>query len=263
MSKPHPTQSRIAAPALIAALWVLSPALLHAQAPTPSPKAAPEDPGKSSSTIHLDIEAVTDIPISLGVNLALELPGGWRASSGVGVLPAGYVSLINAVVESIPDTYDEATGDLIEETLQQSLVWRTHVGWQSAWGIYFDAGYGLITLGGGTSTEAVLAALTGIDAPSTGGSTSDYDIASTLHMIDLEVGWKRVYQDRWTVRAALGFTGTLAASSTVKATFVPDRPAGQRLVAEFEDFVEDYLVDTYTSYVFSPVVTVAFGYRFF
>ena len=32
---------------------------------------------------------------------------------------------------------------------------------------------------------------------------------------------------------------------------------------EFERYAEDYLEETFTSYVFTPVVTVAVGYRFF
>lgn len=213
--------------------------------------------------IHLDLEASTDVPVALGVTAGLELPLGLRASSSLGTLPRGYVSLINAVVQSFPNTYNQATGDLIEQTLQSSLVWRSHVGWATSLGLYFDAGYGLVALGGGTSTEALLAAVTGQQAPGQGGASQDYAITSTLHMLDLEVGWKGELGEGFTLRAGLGLAGTLAASSSVDAEFTPARPAGQRLVKEFEAYAEGYLVDTYTSYVFTPVISLGLGYRLF
>lgn len=216
-----------------------------------------------ASDLHLDVEVGTELPIAVGGTLALEWSSGLRASTGVGYLPGAYVALINEVVQSFPDAYDDATGDLIEQTLQNSLIWRTHVGWQLPHGMYIDGGYGLAALGGGTSTEALLSGLTGRDAPSPSASSRSYSVGSVLHMLDLEFGWKTVFRERLTFRTGLGVAATIAASATVEADDLPVQPSRQRLVREFEDFSERYLVDTYTTYVFSPVVTIALGYRLF
>ncbi len=217
----------------------------------------------AASDMHLDVEVGTELPIALGLSVGLEWPNGLRASSSAGYLPGRYVALINEVVQSVPNSYDSTTGDLIEETLQDSLIWRTHIGWQLPYGMYADAGYGLAALGGGTSTEALLAGLTGRAAPSTSGNARTYAVGSTLHMLDAEFGWKRVYRERFTVRAAIGVAATVAATATVEADSKPNQSARRRLIEEFESFSERYLVDTYTTYMFSPVITMSLGYRLF
>lgn len=217
----------------------------------------------SASDVQVDLEIGTEVPIAVGGTLALEWSSGLRASTGLGYLPGSYVALINEVVQSFPDSYDAATGDLIEETLQNSLIWRTHVGWRLPHGMYVDGGYGLAALGGGTSTEALLSALTAREASSGGNSSRTYSVGSVLHMLDLEFGWKTVFQERFTFRTGIGVAATVAASASVKADELPTQPRRQNFVKEFEDFSEEYLVDTYTTYVFSPVLTIAFGYRLF
>ena len=209
---------------------------------------------------HVDLELGTELPISVGGTVSVEWPFGLRASTSLGYLPRAYVSLINEVVQSFPDSYDDETGDLIEETLQRSLIWRTHLGWRGWFGLYFDAGYGLAALGGGTSSQALLAALTGRMSVSRDGQTSEYAVSSVLHMVDAEIGWKIVFSERFTFRTALGVAATISASADVDAQFQSNRP---QLVAEFERFSEAYLVDTYETYVISPVITVALGYRLF
>jgi hypothetical protein len=218
--------------------------------------------GAASAQLHLDVEAGTDFPISVGGGLRLEVPYGIRIGTTVGVMPSGYVQAINAAVVSAGG-YTESTADLVETTLQSSLAWRTHVGWIASFGLYVDVGYGLITLGGGSSGEAIVASATGTAIPEGSSGDRQYDVSSTLHMFDVEIGWQGVFWDSMVVRAALGFAGTLAATSSVDQQFATSTTAGQRAVDRFEDWAEGYLVDTYTSYVFTPVITVAVGYRFF
>ncbi len=213
---------------------------------------------------HLDAELVTDVPIGVGARAALGMPHGLRLSTALQVMPEGYVSLINTVVTSLPNTYNDDTATLIEDTLQKSLVWRTHVGWRpwASLGLYLDVGYGFVGLGGATTGEALLAAIVGYEAP-TSDTGHEYSVTSALHMIDVEIGYEWLFWDALTLRAALGFAGTLAASTTVEQQFSVKLPAAQKLVDRFEDFGEDYLVEQYTCFVFTPVVSVGVGYRFF
>ena len=184
-------------------------------------------------------------------------------STGLGYLPNTYVETINEVVQQFPYSYDAATGDLIEETLQSSLIWRTHVGWQWRCGLYLDGGYGLVALGGGTSTEALIAGLTEYEADGFSASDNEYSVGSVLHMADLELGWKWLIDEQWTLRTALGVAVTFAASSTVDSNTEPNTRLRRQVVEGFEAHTERYLVDTYTEYVITPVLTLALGYRIF
>ena len=211
--------------------------------------------------VRLDVEMGTDLPVSVGGKITARWSNGLRVSTGLGYLPRAYVALINEVVQQFPYSYDAATGDLIEETLQNSLIWHTHLGWQTELGLYIDTGYRLAALGGGTSTEALLVAITDWQGSSQTNASANYDVTSVLHMVDLEVGWTTDIDEKWSFRTALGVAATLAASATVESETTPRGPSRQRFVNEFEAFSERYLVDTYTEYVITPVITVGVGYR--
>ena len=221
----------------------------------------PSTAGAQSDELHLDIEVGTDVPISIGGMVSLQVPYGIRLSTGLGAMPAGFVTLINEVVTSL-DGYGDATAALVEQTLQNSLIWRTHIGWIADFGLYVDAGYTLATLGGGSSVEDIIVGIVGVE-PSSRGAAREYDIESTLHMLDIEVGWKGVFWDAFIVRAAVGFSGTIASTTTVQQRFSVNGPVMQRGIDEFERFVANYLDETYQTYVFTPVFTVALGYRIF
>lgn len=220
-------------------------------------------PASATAQVHLDIEAGTEFPVAIGADLSLELPFGIRASTGLGFVPKAYVSVVNDVVTSLPNAYDESTATLIEETLQRSLSWRTHVGYSILLGLYVDVGYRFLGLGGGTGAAEILEAATGLTLPAGVGDRFTYSVNSSLHMIDAEIGWAAVFHDALTVRVSIGVAATVAASTTVQQDFEVQLAAAQKAVDEFERFSEEYLVDTYTSYVHAPVVTIALGYRIF
>ena len=212
---------------------------------------------------HFEVEIGTELPVALGLTASATWSNGFRLSSGIGYLPKTYVELINEVVQQFPNSYDAATGDLIEETLQSSLIWRTHLGWQWRSGFYLDGGYGLVTLGGGTSTESLIAGLTEYEADGFSASDNQYSVRSVLHMANFELGWKSLIDDRWTLRTALGVAVTFAASSTVESKTEPNTRFRRQVVEGFESHSERYLVDTYEEYVITPVFTLALGYRIF
>ena len=219
-------------------------------------------PDSNETPVHLGLELLTDVPVEVGMRVGVEVSEMFRASVTLGVLPGPYVDLINAVVVAF-DGYNDATADLIAQALDNSLILRLNTGlrpWQDL-GLYFDIGYTLVTLGGGVAGEDLFAAVTGVEAPENPtGEEHPYDVASTLHLIGLEVGWEWVFAQRWTVRTALGAVFTVASNTTVEADFESRFPG---LVGEFTAFSEAYLDDVYTSYVHTPVITVSVGYRFF
>lgn len=247
-----------------------------ATAASPAPESTEEVPTATASRsrrpsrdgpFHLDLQAQTDFPVAVGARISAEFPYRLQLSTGVGTLPGPYVDVINAVVVAAGG-YDEATADVIRSALASSLVWRTHVGWRplKKRGWYFEGGYGLVTLGGGITGQEALTLLTGGTVPTSDGPGTtllDYDVRSTLHMVDVETGWRwLLWRDRIVLRAALGFAGTVGSKTVLEpkdTTRLTDTAALQTLAREGEA----YLDDIYTSYVFTPVVSVGVGYRFF
>ncbi len=251
----------------------VEPAVSDAQPPSQPAEAAKPKPSAVRRPLregpyHLELQLQTDFPVSVGARIKAEFPYRIQLSTGVGTLPGGYVDVINAVVVAAGG-YDDATADVIRSTLASSLVWRTHLGWRplSKRGWYFEGGYGLVTLGGGITGQEAIVLLTGGTAPTGGGGGGNtllnYDVRSTLHMLDVETGWRwLVWRDRIVLNAALGFAGTVASKTTLEPrdpSPLTDTMALRTLANEGEA----YLDDIYTDYVFTPVVTVGIGYRFF
>lgn len=210
---------------------------------------------------RLSLEANTDFPLSVGGRLAAEIPGRLRLSTSLGYLPPLYLRSINALAEEV-GAYDENISTLIDRWLSRSLVWRTHLGWRpfAGAGFYVEGGYGLVVLGGGVSAEEVLLSLTGISPPV--GETvleRSYDVRTTLHMASVELGWQWQLAERWLVRTGVGGVFTLGSNTRVDPQFEPAVPAVTNL---FTRLAEDYLDDTYRSYVHLPLVSFSLGYRF-
>lgn len=216
-------------------------------------------------TVPFSVDALpaTDVAIQAGVRGTVEGPLRLRYSLGVGVLPAPYLDVINAICTGF-GWYDDATANLIASALQNSVVIRNHLGWRPfpKHGFQFEAGYGLVTLGGGVSGSDVIAAATGEDLPESLDDTLSFTVAATLHMFDVTVGWEWLLWKRIVVRADLGGAFTLASNTDVEQDFDELGPLAQPRVDEFEVWAEDYLNTTFTSYVHTPTVGLAVGYRF-
>ncbi len=86
------------------------------------------------------------------------------------------------------------------------------------------------------------------------------DAGSTLHMINIDLGWEFVFWERFILRLAIGAALTVGAHTEVTPNYTPRTP---RLVGEFTELAGDYLDGLYRSYVFTPTISVGLGYRFF
>ncbi|MFO0629645.1 MAG: hypothetical protein U0325_28975 [Polyangiales bacterium] len=222
-----------------------------------APAAAHADPW------HLTLSGGTDFPISAGARLDVEGPARLRLSTAVGAMPDAYVSAINSLATAA-GWYSDSEAALIRTALHSSLVWRTHLGWRpfSRLGFTVMAGYGLVALGGGASAQELIAGITGQTIPpgTTTGSYT-YSVSSTLHMIDVELGWEwTFFRNRLVLSASLGFAGTVASRTTIRPEYTPRAP---QAVAQFANYGATYLDNLMTSSVFTPVIGLGVGYRFF
>lgn len=219
-------------------------------------------PSPARADFHFSLDVATDVPVDFEFGLTLELPGRVRLQTAVGVMPSFYVDLIN-LVSTEAGWYDDTTATLVSAAIDNSFVWRSHLGWRPLedWGFFFGAGYGLVLLGGGLTGPELVSAATGQSA----GSSSDagqFEIDSTalLHLVDLEVGWEWVVKDVWVVGVALGGTFTVHSESTMKL----DGPSGNAPAwgAALTRAGEQYLDDILGDYVHTVSLNLSVAYRF-
>ena len=218
----------------------------------------------------LRAEVLTDVPISLGVGgLAGFKISGVATSVGKCHVP---MWLSNAVVMQFPNTYTEPTADLIEETIQNSVVWSVMMGWSPrSLGLYTHVGYRLVTLGGGATAASLIEGLTGQMIGDDSASYSDrkpimIDAASTLHMLGLELGWEWVVVklkpgQSLTLRTSIGWSYTFSSSAALDVDLTGRRPKVQEALKQLGVAGEEYLVDTFDRYVHPPTVSFALGYQ--
>jgi hypothetical protein len=99
----------------------------------------------------------TDAPLDVEAGVLVEAPFRLRLSTAIGVMPSPYATGIVDVLEGV-GAINTPVGNLIESSLDSSLVWRTMAGYRPfrRHGFYAMAGYALVALGGGATQAAAL-----------------------------------------------------------------------------------------------------------
>ena len=208
------------------------------------------------------MEMVTDLPLQAGGRIDVSTPSGLLLHSSLGGMPEDYIDMINSAVVSVGG-YNAETAVVVAAALKDSLVWRVHAGWlpDPEGAFYCSLGYTLITLGGGVSGEDLLT-IASDEKPDAVSAAHVYSVDSTLHLLDLEVGWRWVFLDTYTLRVGAGFSGTVAASTKVTPKFAPIGETAEK-AKTFTNAVEIFLDSTYEGNVFTPTLSAGFGVRFF
>lgn len=205
---------------------------------------------------RLTLDVGTDVPLGIGAFVETEF--GPRVRLGLGALwvPPGYVELSDEVAQGVGG-YNDLTSELVRAATDNALALRLRAGIRPipTEGLYIDFIYTVLTLGGAFSA-ADLAGASGQD--SSGGEAVGWDLASTVHQLGFEVGWRFLLPERLSLRVGIGGSFTVAADVTAEAVD-PARPMLADAVARAG---EVYLQDTFLSYVHLPVLSVALGWDF-
>lgn len=215
---------------------------------------------QASRETHLDVQAQSNFPIDVGARVALEVPYRVRLSVAAGVMPRPYADTINALIVALGG-YPSSVGQLVAASFAGAFSGRIHVGWRPLvrYGFYVDVGYGLVGLGGGVGL-AQLNEAAGRPPPNQDRDVyASLRVVSTLHMIDVELGYEQVFGRYFFVRGALGFAGTVAARTSITQ---PNGTVPARL-QPYLDEAASYLDTQYRAWAMSPVATLALGVRCF
>ncbi len=197
-----------------------------------------------------DLTVDSQMPLSSNLRLAVQAPGRVFAGFSLGVVPSSYVSVINEV-SLATGGFDQQVADLIKVSLDDSLVLRADLGWQPLedHGWYGLIAYRRMNFSGQVNNDQ----LQGLLGETLSERSTVYDVDSTLHMAELETGWRWVLSWGLTMQVGLGFSANVSAEATVDARF---------LLEDDEETASDDLTQIYRRYAFAPFISMGLGYRF-
>jgi hypothetical protein len=213
--------------------------------------------------LHVAVDAGTEFPVDVGARLTVEVPLRLQFAFALGAMPSGYVGVINGTLVAFK-VYDDTTASLINAALQNSLLMHLQFGWRpfETQGFYFHAGYLLGTLGGGLSGADVVSAVGKTPLGNVNRSDS-FKVSTFVQGVEAEIGWVWNLPFSLQIRAALGAMHLFSSASTITYTGTVNRPAVKTEVAKLEQQGQQYLDDTITTYVYSPMATLTVGWAIF
>jgi hypothetical protein len=203
------------------------------------------DDGRSGFAV--DLQAATHVPLTVGAEVTIELPGRVLAQLHVGMLPRAYANTIDAVATGL-DFYDDES-PLVRRVLTNARLVRPSLGLRPfrRYGFELFIGYTSLRASGTTSGQEL--ADTGLVSGMPPGTA--VPLSGRLHAVHGTIGWRFVAKDHFVLRTAVGYAKVLGSNVEVDAS--PGRVA-RRVERELEDVLE--------SYVQSLELRLAVGYRF-
>lgn len=208
----------------------------------------------------LDLSAATWIPLSVGPELAIELPGRVLAQIHLGWMPELYSQTMTDALEDA-GVYDRDVGNLVDGAVRGATAWRLAAGWRpfESAGLELTVGYAHVAIDGGTNTSELIPLVPADVADELAAEVGNVDINlnSSIHHFTVAAGWRWLIADRIIIRANLGYLQSFASSSTLVIESRPD------LTALAAPTVEAVLHDQYMRYIKIPVVGLSVGCRLF
>lgn len=205
------------------------------------------------------VEVGTTAPLDVGVGALAEAGPRLRLGTSVGVMPGPYVDGINAAIALFTPGWGEDEQRLVDDTLRSSLVWQANAGWRPAAGFVVQADSTVVTLGGASTTAALVSALSEASLPP-GFEGAELDATATLWLLGGELGWDQAVWRGLHLRGGLGWSFTVASRTTItadRAGFLGDRALDALAVGGAA-----YLDDTFRRYAHPPTARLALGWAF-
>lgn len=212
----------------------------------------------AASPLHLQLAANTDAPLAVGGRVDAELPGRIRLMASGGFAPRAYVNVMNNLLSA---SDGQSGGGFYGITIESASAWRVHAGWRPFAGLLVMGGYGRVDLAGSASARTLITSVTGVAPPaSVPEANGVYDVSSTLHMLDAELGWEfTLFDDRLVIQTAVGVGVTMAAATTITPRFASTTPGAAAARTSAESMVNDSL----RAWGVVPSMSLSLGYRFF
>jgi opacity protein-like surface antigen len=208
----------------------------------------------------LDLTAATWVPLSVGPEVTVELPGRILLQAHLGWMPGLYEGALSGGLQSA-GVYDAKVGDLVDGAVRSATTWRLAAGWRpfEKAGLELTVGYAHVALDGSTTTRELTPLVTADIAEQLNDELGDTNIhlRSSVDNFTLAAGWRFTIAERVVVRASLGYLQAFNSDSSLEIGSRPD------LAALAEPSVQSLLHEQYTRYVRIPVVGLGVGYSFF
>lgn len=152
----------------------------------------------------LALEGAANVPLDIGFEAGVDTPIGLRLFGGYGWIVAPYAAFLRGA--SVADGPARAR---IDDAHASGHLLRAKLGIRPfrKLGLYFDAGYARAELDG---TVDVTGSVSGLGSVSGG-----YSASSSLDLWLVELGYQAKIENRLVLAVGLGFTGTIAANTTI------------------------------------------------
>lgn len=215
---------------------------------------------KADPPVHFQTTLGTDLPLAVTLRGDLELPGRLRLMASAGVTPEPYLAAFNSVLAA--SSGSQSGSGLMGIQLTGGTSWRVHAGWRPApnAGLLLMGGYGRVDLRGTANARELIASVTGMTPPpSVPEANGVYDVETTLHTLNAEVGWEFLFfGDHLVLQTAVGVMGTFDSRTAITPRFASTTPGA----AEARNAAQTYVDQTVRTYGILPTFSLNLGYRF-
>lgn len=218
---------------------------------TPRRSQLPRDRAEKSertNALHtwlLSVEAVTHVPVDVGLQVGGETPFGLHVYAGIGWIPPAYAGLLRGIAASA--TNDTDARAVLEQASYSGNTWRIQAGLRpfKAIGLYLDAGYSHLTFSGSAN-------LSESGAPNLVAIGGNYSSTTQLDAWFVELGYLGEIQNRLLLGGALGLMRVADSSTKLARSDGVSNPLFGVLSSRADSAFE--------TYGFIPTITLRLGF---
>ncbi|MEO8548980.1 MAG: hypothetical protein ABI678_03380 [Kofleriaceae bacterium] len=197
-------------------------------------------------------------PLAVAAGLEVAFPWHLWIGATLGVFPK---SVERAVNHELVDhgVYEASLGDLVDASLEQVVEWHGYLG-VKPWthhGLFATAGYTVAWVNGRASVPQVATAVGEMIPDQLPVDRIYFDLASRIHLVDLELGWEWRLPHHWSIRLAIGAAITVTARTRVSAEPAITDPRFGALAGRAQATLDH----AYNQYVRTPLISSFLAYE--